>query len=456
MAMSRLKSLLVAGALALPLLSASPADALNIVLRPDDSFKNQPGGADALFAFRKAANYWNTVLTNDTTLYFDVSYAALGANIIGSTGSNGIDVSTQSVYRGLAGNARTNLDTTAVANLRPLTAAGGVGYRAPAPVTALPTDPNRGLGLETVLKGSIYDNNDSVNNTVIAANTANAKVLGLQFDYANSYTGSDADADITFSSAFNFDFNPSDGLSRGSQDFISVAVHEMGHALGFVSGTDTYDFFASPNGPCAKISCAPGLPPGDAIDFDTFGSILSVWDLYRYSTNGPATSGFDPATGKRFLQLDPNRGAGFSIDGVNFFNPGGPGGFANLATGRYNGDGSQASHWKDSTGFTGIDGCFNTNPQIGIMDPTSGSCQMGFITANDLAAFDAMGYNLDFDILQNLDYAFSSASVYNLAGLANVVLPVPEPSTWAQLMLGVGLIGGIARRRRADRKTAIA
>ena len=441
MRLSSFQATVASATLIASLMSAAPASALNILLNPDASFSQQPNGAAALFAFQKAANYWNTVLTNDTTLVFNVSYAQLGANIIGSTGSNGVDVSTRSVYDGLARNAQTALDAITVPNLHPLTAEGGVGYRAPPPNIPSSSNPSSGLGINTT-PGSVYDNNNSVNNTVIAANTANAKVLGIAFNPADSYNGNSSDANITFSSAFNFDFNPTDGLTSGSQDFISVATHEMGHALGFVSGADVYDYYGNPNGPAAAA--------GNTLNFEDY-SILSVLDLFRYSTNGPANAGFDPETGQRYLQLDPNRGAGFSLDGVHFFNVDGPGGFANFSTGDYNGDGNQASHWKDSTGFTDENNCFITNTQVGIMDPTSGSCQMGHVTVNDLAAFDAMGYNLDFNILSNMNYSFSTASIYNLPGLAGIFGAVPEPATWAQMLLGFCAVGAAMRHRQRVR-----
>src|SRR6478735_10108701 len=101
--------------------ASTPASALNIVLNPDSTFANQPNGAAALYAFEKAANFWNKTLTNDATLRFNVSYAALAPNVIGSTGSRRTDVLTSTVYAGLASNAKTNLDTVAVANLVPLT-----------------------------------------------------------------------------------------------------------------------------------------------------------------------------------------------------------------------------------------------------------------------------------------------------------------------------------------------
>lgn len=419
--MTKFRTLLSASALAALAFSATPASALNIILRPDATFTNQSNGAAALFAFQKAANFWNTALTGNTTININVSYASLAPNVIGQAGSTRVDVSARSVYGALAGNATTALDAVAVANLTPLSAAGGVGYRR---APALVGDALTGTGLN-IAAGSVYDNNDSYNNLFLYANTSNLKQLGLYSD------PSGVDAQITFSSNFAFDFDPTDGISVGTQDFTSVAIHEIGHALGFVSGTDFYDYYG-------------GAGPGAAIPIAWDNeSVMSVLDLFRYSTNGPNNAGFDPATGKRYLQLDPNRGAGFSVNGTQFVQDGFN--FGNFSTGRYNGDLQQASHWKDSTGFSDENGCFVPLPrQVGIMDPTSGSCQMGIVTGLDFAAFDAIGYNLNPDFA-GLGFNFNTAQVFGLAGLASV----PEPASWAMMIGGFGIVGGTLRRRGA-------
>jgi len=48
---------------------------------------------------------------------------------------------------------------------------------------------------------------------------------------------------MTFNSEFNFDYDSSDGITAGYYDFETVALHEIGHVLGFVSVVDAIDYF---------------------------------------------------------------------------------------------------------------------------------------------------------------------------------------------------------------------
>ena len=50
------------------------------------------------------------------------------------------------------------------------------------------------------------------------------------------------DGTVNFNNQANlFDFDRTDGLTPGLQDFLQVALHEIGHALGFVSAVDAVD-----------------------------------------------------------------------------------------------------------------------------------------------------------------------------------------------------------------------
>jgi hypothetical protein len=93
-----------------------------------------------------------------------------------------------------------------------------------------------------------------------------------------------------------------------------------------------------------------------------------------------------------------------------------------MSTGRFNGDGRQAMHWKDDA-FTG--------ETIGILDPTSGPFRQRQLSQADLIAFDVIGHDID----------------YNPGGVTGPG-GVPEPASWALLIAGFGLTGAAMRRRR--------
>jgi hypothetical protein len=128
--------------------------------------------------------------------------------------------------------------------------------------------------------------------------------------------------------------------------------------------------------------------------------------MYRYSANSlaqipqPVGGLYDLAMG----QFDANSRPYFSING-------GATNLAQFSTGRYNGDGNQASHWRDSLG-------------IGIMDPTAGAGELLAISLLDRRAMDVIGWD------------------------PNVV---PEPSTCTLLVAAIlGL--SISRPRRTIRR----
>ncbi len=155
---------------------------------------------------------------------------------------------------------------------------------------------------------------------------------------------------IGFNSNFPFDFNPADGIDPDKLDFDAVAVHELGHALGFTSQVGFREL--DPQEPVA----------------------VSVLDLFRFR---PGVTLATFSTARRIL----------SSGGEQVFFVGPP--ELPLSTGRPDGsggDGRQASHWKDDA---------LTGRYIGIMDPTGERGRRDTITENDLKAFDFLGYQVE-------------------------------------------------------------
>jgi hypothetical protein len=407
---------------------ASPVFAANIVLYDTtNSFATAPHGAEALLAFQKAANYWNQTLTNNANIRIDIAFSALGDGILGSTGSTSQDVKVSDVYGALAHTGTSQLDQIAVSHLSKLNADGTLNMR----VNGY-TDAANQFGIDTSAASRLASG--GYINQYLSVNTATVKALGLQ----TVRPASTADASITFSSNFAFDFDPTNGINRGAYDFTAVAVHELGHALGFVSGTDAFDYFGG-KGPGVSDFNSGAYGTTKIDDF----SIGSTLDLFRYGNT------FN-ADGTRQLQWGANKTAYFSLDGQNVYNlDNRDQQAAFFATGDYNGDGHQASHWKDNLAALDSSGlCFQSTQQIGIMDPTMAACAYGYVSQTDLAAFDAMGWNLNRDVLAAKTYNESTSDIYKMNGLATVVA-VPEPTTYAMLMAGLGLTGFMARRRKA-------
>lgn len=418
--MGKLRKLLLGAAAGVGMVSASAASA-----QVTFTFTDTGGtavGTEARAGFDIAAAYWSSVLTNNANININIGFQSLAPGVLGSASSQTVGIFVDSTYSLLNATGNSALDAQAVANLRPLIASTSTpGRGAVSAVTSGYVDPVLKTGVDTTT--TIFDNDGSSNNTVLDMNRANAKALGL-----GGVIGAGSDATIRFSSNFNFDFDPRDGISPGHFDFIGVAIHEIGHSLGFVSGVDIYDLVGRPNGPLAAQFEAGAFGSPRIGDF----RVMSTLDLFRYSGDGV---------------LDWSVGADsyFSIDGGATQLSGD----SRFSTGRFNGDGNQASHWIDNLYAPSMGGCSTvvTSP-IGIMNPTSGRCEQGNVTGLDLAAFDAIGWNLGFDVLANPGYNFSTADAYNY-----YVTNVPEPATWAQLILGFGILGGAARRLRSSKAT---
>ena len=358
-------------------------------------------GTQAERGFRAAAAYWESVLTNKATLNINVSFQPLGPDILGGARSSLFAPVPIDFYQSLlAGSATTALDAVAVANMPALSADGSVTVIVPDYL-----DPAAQSGVAT--SGSRIAPDGAGISSTMAVSSANLKAIFSDFD---DVFGPDVvDADIAFSSTFSFDFDPRDGIDQDSFDFIGVAIHEIGHALGFLSAAEDFDFFAA---------------NPDELTFD----VDDEWwgyaaDMFRYSGEGDLDWTFGTDS---YFSID---GGATALFGAEF------------STGTNFGNGWQASHWRPPVG----DGCSGF---IGIMNPYICNGQADDVTASDLALLDAIGWNPNVDVLANPAYRFTTAGAFGL---------VPEPASWAMMIAGVGLVGGAlrsARRRRVTFATA--
>ena len=325
--------------------------------------------AQARAGFQAAADFWSSKFSDNITVNLDIGFTTLGAGILGSSGSEN-EVYSYSQFRNAIASDITSADDATFSAGLP----GGSSFNPY--INRTSNNPN-GSGSAT----GYLDNDGDANNTQVRINRATAKALGLL-----SGVTALADASITFSSLFSFDFDRTNGITAGTFDFVGVAIHEIGHALGFVSGVDILDINSPPanvNGPFA----------------DDLFNYVSPLDFTRFSAlSQTAGADLDWTADSRAKYFSLDGGTTSVLDNA-------------WSLGKNFGDGQQASHWKDNGG-------------IGIMDPTFASGELGVVSSLDLRALDAIGFNL------------------------SSVTAVPEPASVGLLALGSLTLGFMNRRKR--------
>ena len=317
-------------------------------------------------AFLRAAAKWESIIQSPITVVLDVDFGPTifgtpfpSSNIIGGTDPQFL------TGRNLYGNVRTAL----------------MGQASSA----------RQSDIFNALPGVLPTDLGPTSN--IAAPSSVLRALGQIAPVAdpNNESALGPPPSIGFNSDFTFDFDPTDGIETSRTDFEAIAIHEIGHALGFISNVGGRESAPS------TATLAP-----------------SVWDLFRFRPGGLTSSAFGSGTRVQVAGGSQVYFVGDAELPLSTATAAGTGG-----------DGQQSSHWKDN----GQIGTYT-----GVMDPTAASGERLTITANDLTALSFMGYKVNSnatvtEVLSVDDGSREEALALTNAIVVNRYTPARYPAT---------------------------
>ena len=329
-------------ALAAVLSRAAPVEAASF------NFTYAPGATlEQMLGFEVAANVWSNFLVDDVevNLFVDiVDSSLLPTNVIGGSLPGVNPWYNYGEFRSaLQNDITSNDDVTAYDNLNLYTYQSGA------------SNPNADRYRVAFERGNSYWYNQNLTLT-----NANAKALGLRPTHDNALDGYIVMSDLSnYSVNWDYNYRRNSSVESDALDYASVAIHEIGHALGFISGIDS-----------ALVSEANGTFQQN---LDRLFRTTSL-DLYRYSKWSNNKGWLDLAVGpKSYLSID-----------------GGDTALADFSRGNQNfglgSDGFQGSHWKQQ------------GNEIGIMDPLIFTGERREVKAPDLQAFDIIGWDLRSDL----------------------------------------------------------
>jgi hypothetical protein len=284
-----------------------------------------PMTTEQMDAFEEAAAIWEGRLGDPITLTINVAWDAASefssSNILAATST-----------------ART---THTLPILRTAMIADAWGSTESNAVSALP------------LSLPLVDTNGTRNDGQATIATANAKALGLSNTLDPLYGSAldnNADGQIRYNLLYvnDFDFDRSDGIESDQYDFVGVAVHEIAHALGFLSMTDIQD------------------------RYDNLTIHPNTLDLWRFEDTGAAhlvnSETREVTAGDAEYYDDVLLNVPFSW-GMEAWDP---------QCGESGGN-CQASHWRDNQG--------------NLMDPTISTGVLSQVQSDDYHALNYIGYD---------------------------------------------------------------
>jgi hypothetical protein len=315
------------------------------------NFTFDPGTTvQQMLGFEIAGRVWAKYLTDNVTINLQVGVSSgLGGQVIGGALPGMRAAQSYGDYRTALSADRKSADDAAAVKTLDL----GLTY-------------DVGVQSQTLLGGTTVS-------SMVASNLnmtrSVAKAAGLSLsDGSTALDGYVLFSDLANATANNqpvrwsYDYTRSFTQASNTLDFLSTAIHEIGHVLGFVSGIDQPGWLAMSSS--LDVTYTLGM-----LNRTQYTNPL---DLFRYSSKSSASllklndMTYGDAGGAKFFSLDQGKTA-----------------IAQFATGldtAATGDGYQASHWKN--GITAM------------MNPTLSLGQRRSIASIDLRALDVIGWDV--------------------------------------------------------------